>query len=301
MADESAPRTISQLRGNAEKNRRLLVMNKTAHDFWRDWAVLAEESYKFVDGTGHWTDAEKEYLLSRKRTPIVINKILAPLMYVSGIQRANRQEPRLTPVEVTDAKATAIMQSLLRWAEDRSQAQQVDAQVFLDKLICGLGWWEYSIDFDQRLEGDPKVKRLRPFNVRADPNMVTDGWESAQWVFHDQWISVDEATIEYPQFKDTLLAFGSGSDAAVATLSNIFEDNWNVGDPLADVRSFWEPETHRVKLQTCWYKTKVKKTILLQRDDQFGDVRTLVLSDEQAAIFRELAPQLPPRNKRRLG
>ncbi len=124
--------------------------------------------------------------------------------------------------------------------------------------------------------------------------MVTDGWESAQWVFHDQWISVDEATIEYPQFKDTLLAFGSGSDAAVATLSNIFEDNWNVGDPLADVRSFWEPETHRVKLQTCWYKTKVKKTILLQRDDQFGDVRTLVLSDEQAAIFRELAPQLPP-------
>ena len=301
MQGAMAHQTLSTIRNDVDKTRRFLEMNRHAHEFWRPWQEMAEQSYQIMDNSGHWTQAEKDYLASRNRSPIIINKTFSPIMYVSGTQRSQRTEPMLAPTEVTDGNATALMQGLLRWVSDKTQWANTDSMVFLDKLICGLGWWKIGMDFSDKIEGEPEIERVRPFNVRPDPNFVTDGWKKCQYVFHDKWMAVDDAMVEFPKFKQIVRMMGSDNGAAISQLNSLFEDGWGIGDPLAEIRSFWDPQTHRVKMNELYYKVRVPRMVLIRRDPDFGDIRSIILNEEQAKIFEQVAPTLPPQERNQLG
>ncbi len=58
---------------------------------WRDATI---ESLRMLNND-QWDDELKAKLAEQGMAPVVINRMLMPIMYLSGVQRQTRQEPKL--------------------------------------------------------------------------------------------------------------------------------------------------------------------------------------------------------------
>ncbi len=231
-----------------------------SHRTFSTWREKAIESYKFVSGD-QWSDSDLEKLQKQKRPALVINKILSPVLFLLGVQRQQRQEPKILPFEASDVRLAELMGVLYKWTSTRCREDVVDSAVFADKIITGLGYWKIRLNFDSSLEGEIWWERISPLAVFPDPNFLDGGWDSAHYVIHATWWTLEEAKEQWPDHAEAIekqygewlhsggssnVSFGGGEDA---------------GDSLAGDRLFWDRETQRVRVLEIWYKQRASTQV----------------------------------------
>src|ERR1700730_13957310 len=118
----------------ATKLRRWFTDSYRAHSQWREGVV---ELLKMLNNDP-WPDEAKQRLREQNMSAISINRMLMPIMYIAGVQRQTRQEPKLIPFESGDLHSTTIMEALVHWCEEQSRSDEKDSHVFLDKISVGL-------------------------------------------------------------------------------------------------------------------------------------------------------------------
>jgi hypothetical protein len=285
---------IESLRDRVEKAKKFNAWFTDSFRAFQDYNNEVVDMLKMLAGD-QWPDADKEELERQNRPPIVINKMLAPVLLVSGIQRRTRQEPHLLPAESGDVEATEIMSGLVHWVEKQNQAQEIDSQVFFHKIAVGLAYWKYWVDFDEDVEGQIKMARLRALDVFPDPQFLLDGWENAQYVIHAPWFPVGKALEDWPEFRDEIEAMlGPTFDEFRIDEIGLAD----VGDPWADKRLWWDEKTKRIRILEVWYKRRVRVPLAIFDHPTAG---ILVESDpDRVRAMREQAAQLPPEEAARL-
>ncbi|MEL6361715.1 MAG: portal protein [Pseudomonadota bacterium] len=177
-------------------------LKEWAQSSWKAQASAREEmedDYHFADGH-QWTDSEKQMLEANSRVPVVFNRAMVIISSVAGSEINNRTEIRYIPREIGDVKPNEVLTAGAEWFRDQSDAEDSDSEAFQDALICGLGFTETALDFDEDPEGEPAVLRIDPLEMGYDHYSVKKGLSKARYIFRVKQMPAEEAEEMFPDY-----------------------------------------------------------------------------------------------------
>lgn len=244
------------------------------------------ESYRYIGGE-QWADEDLEVLKDQKRPALTINKILAPINSLRGLQRQSRVEPSFAPFEAGDARASELIRGLYKYHGLRCREAMVDSQVFTDKLVAGVGYWKLVTKFDNGdIEGRPAFVRRHPLSIFPDPNFWDGGRDAMRYCVDAIWMTKAEAIARYPELEDEITArFGEWMDSSGARVQTASTQSTGeaMGDSLAQWRFFWDPKEQRCRIAETWEVELKKVPVAVMDDGQVEDDETIVAALKAAA------------------
>lgn len=176
------------------------------------WREEARTDYDFVAGK-QWSEEDKRVLLDEQRPAITFNRTGVMVDAVSGNEIANRQEVRYLPREPGDAVANEILTESARWFDDESDAPDEESEAFSDVVICGMGWTETRLDFDEDPDGTPITDRIDPLEMMWDAGARKSNLKDSRRRWRVKEVDIDEAREQFPNVADSDLDAGNWLDA----------------------------------------------------------------------------------------
>ncbi len=148
-----------------------------------DWRKEAREDYDFVAGK-QFTDAEEADLKLQLRPVVVFNDTQVLVDAVLGAEMGNRKEVRYIPREEGDTKKDELLTSAAEWFRDRTAADMEESEAFRDGVICGMGWTETRMVYDENPDGDPEISQRDPFEMLWDYRTRKRNLADAERIWH---------------------------------------------------------------------------------------------------------------------
>lgn len=173
-----------------------LTNMRAARDFLHNWRTDAREWYDFVAGK-QWADEDEQKLREQKRPPITFNYSEKMIDAVVGAEVANRNEVTYKPRQTDDFAAAELWTEAARWARDQCNAEFEECDAFRDMLICGLGWTETKVSYDEDQDGKIDVSRRDPLTVWYDPAAIKSGLSDRTFHFCEDWVYEKDAKREW--------------------------------------------------------------------------------------------------------
>ncbi|WP_426526825.1 portal protein [Bradyrhizobium sp. McL0615] len=131
------------------------------------WRKEAREDFDF-DAGEQLTDDDKAILQDAKRPIVIFNRVGTTVDSVAGQEVGNRQEVQFLPRRLGVAKKNELLTSAAKWFRQQCDAEDEESDAFRDLVVCGMGWTETRLDYEDNPEGDPKVDRVDPLEMVWD-------------------------------------------------------------------------------------------------------------------------------------
>lgn len=170
----------------------------------QDWRKEAKEDFQFFAGD-QWSDADKTALRDKARIPVVFNRIAPIVNAVVGSEINNRREVQYIPREVGDSQANEILTAAGEWFRDQTGAEDEESDAFEDNVVCGMGWTDTRLDFEEDPDGAPKIERIDPMEMVWDCNSSKPNLQDAERLFRVKEFSWAEARQLFPKIPRELL------------------------------------------------------------------------------------------------
>jgi len=161
---------VIKLRKWAENSREHLL----------NWRRDAEDAYRFYAGD-QWNNMDKQVMEDTGRPVISFNRICRTVNAVIGIEVQNRQEVRFKPRENDDRGTAEVLSETAKYVRDKCDAEDEESEASQDVLICGLGFVETRLDYEENPDGDVIVERIDPLEMLYDPNAKKRNLDDAKW------------------------------------------------------------------------------------------------------------------------
>lgn len=156
------------------------------------WRKEAKEDYQFYSGD-QWSDEDRNKLQAQMRPALTFNRVGPLVNAVVGSEINNRREVRYIPRELGDAKANEVLTAAGEWFRDECGAEDEESDAFEDAVVCGMGWTDTRLDFDENPDGAPKVERMSSLEMVWDKNAAKPNLTDARRMFRIREIPYDEA------------------------------------------------------------------------------------------------------------
>lgn len=147
-----------------------------------EWRKQAREDFEFYSGD-QWSQEDLNVLREQKRPAMTFNRVAPLVNAVVGSEINNRREVQYVPREAGDAQANEILSSAGEWFRDQTGAEDEESDAFEDATICGMGWTDTRLDFEEEPDGMPKVTRMDPLKMGWDCNASKPNLEDACRLF----------------------------------------------------------------------------------------------------------------------
>lgn len=164
----------------------------------QEWRRTASQCVDFFEGK-QWKESDAKELEKQKRAALTINKVARLVNLVRGYQINNASVIHYTPSNDGSgvAEAAAALSHLSKSINEAEQLQYVDAEVHLDGLLGGRGYWDMRMDFSDNMYGKLVCKAVDPFSVYLDPEASEYDLNSGSFINTTKWISPDEVEFFY--------------------------------------------------------------------------------------------------------
>jgi hypothetical protein len=169
-----------------------------------EWQKEAREDFDFYSGE-QWTEEDKQKLKDELRPIITFNRTQLVIDSVAGNEVNNRQEVRYYPRQLGDVKVADIYTAAGEYFRDGAHADDEDSDAFMDCIICGVGWTETRLDFDEQPDGDYCHERVNPFEMVWDASARKSNLLDARRLFRVKDISFEDAKAMFPDVDPLLL------------------------------------------------------------------------------------------------
>jgi len=245
------------------------------HRWWKQsseasvkWRNAYIENCKFLSND-QWSDEDKSILDTEDggRPRLVINKMLSPVLTISGVQRDAKQETALVGYEPGDNEGARVFGALVKWVRDKNRMPREDSKVFLDKIHSGLGFWRFWYDYRRKPQGEIRCTRVNPLNVFWDPNWPECEWADCEYVIFAQWYTLEQAIAAWPEYEEQIRSrFGEWLSPTGA--QSVQGRGELAGDSQAIRRDFWDPQTQRVRILEVQYKETITVPVAVFKDGE---------------------------------
>ncbi len=164
---------------------------------WSGWRKQARESFAFVAGEQYSKD-EKNELEAAGRRADSINRIGPMVNAVAGAEIIDRQQVQYIPRTTGDSGVNELLTMGAEWIREQCLADQEESDAFRDVLICGLGYTDTSMNYDDEPEGKIVIDRLDPLEVIPDAAARKPNLRDARRFRRRKKISREDFEREYP-------------------------------------------------------------------------------------------------------
>ena len=200
------------------------------------WRITARENFDFYAGI-QWSEEDGRILKDQRRPAVVFNRTVRTINAVSGLEVQNRQQVKYLARNVTQNNANpaqqnpisqavdqqgqnsqdmAELQGMLpqsqtndlgyadnlnnaaKWVRDQNGAEDEETEAFEDMLICGEGWTETAMSYDEDVEGMIIKNHLDPLRMLIDRDSRKRNYEDAKWVAYVKDYDAKEVARMYP-------------------------------------------------------------------------------------------------------
>jgi len=190
----------------------------------RKWHTDAKIWFAFKAGD-QWDDEDKNALEDVKRVQLVFNRIEPVIDAVIGSEITNRQEVRYIPRQASppkppppqpgmpplppppgskDPEVTELLTEAARWFRDECDAEHEESAAFADAVVCGMGWTETRLDYEDNPDGEPVVERSSAREMFGDYAARKANLTDARRVYRvRQQVPLEEAQARWPGFEDS--------------------------------------------------------------------------------------------------
>lgn len=165
-----------------------------------EWRTHARECYDF-DAGRQWSDEDVAILEEQSRQPVVFNRVSRTINAVKGLEVANRQEVRFIPRELQDTGYNEMLTDASRWVRDSCNAEDEESESFGDLVICGMGWTETRIDYDEDPDGMILIDHVDPLGMFWDASATKKNLNDARWVARVKRMSKDDVQEMWPDYE----------------------------------------------------------------------------------------------------
>lgn len=266
----------------SNEDKDLLRFLMASVKLWCNTTQTAREKFRrdfdLAEGNGkQWYAADRRRVIQSKRPALEFNQILPQVELVAGIQRSQDYEYVAMPRGLEDRRLGEIVSTTLKAAREYMRLPRINAHVFDDATICGLGVWNIVhsiVDAKDILWGDIEAHRINPMAFIWDPWASVDvGFQDGAFMGHASWMDLNEFKAKYP--KMTHLAnpgdwiTQAGEFLGDSTLLGL-------GDNLRD--ELYDSDSGKIRILTMWYKKPT--TIKLLVNTETGQVNEVENEEE---------------------
>lgn len=237
------------------------------------WAEKAKQCVDMTEGD-QWTQEELRVRDAQGRPSFVWNKIGRLVRLVLGYHRNNRSDTKYLPGHDgtgTDQTASALSH-LAKHTSEFNQEPYIDAEVMMDGIITGRGFYDARLDWEHNDFGDLKLTAKDPFSIKIDPDAEEYDLNQGNFVIEDRWTDVDEIAFTYgteiEQFISPLVTRGgyAGMPASLFTAVDAIMPWRTFGgrvddNPYTDVMQYlynaFDPYRKNIKIVDCQHYVRV--------------------------------------------
>lgn len=219
-----------------------------------EWRTRAKANFSFVAGPGQWEASDIQKLKDEKRPVVTFNKTLKFVRAICGLEVNNRQMTTYLPRDVTNAgevKANEMITAASDWMSQGCKADRQQSRAFRDLTICGMGWTEGALDYDDDPKGKYVEARCSPLEMGWDCNARDNNLQDSKRRWRLREMTLSEAKALIPGVTDASGIMASDLDAAWAgkfgvdvsddvktqEQKELREENVTVDDPRTKSRS----------------------------------------------------------------
>lgn len=225
-----------------------------AQDKERDNTTKAYADLEFLaaDELSQWPESEKKKREAEGRPVLQINQLPQFIQQITGDIRQMKPAIKVVPVDSqADPKVADIRGNLIRYIENRSDAQAVYFSAADSQVSCGIGHWrittEYADDstFNQELRIAPVHDQVA---VLWDPDSILPDRSDAQWCFVPVDMSKESFKERWPKINP----------------SSFDDENWGHN-------SEWVTDDY-VRVAEYWVKKPAKRKLALSPTGEIADI-----------------------------
>lgn len=236
---------------------------RTAREGLATWRRTARDDYAFVSGK-QWTEADEQYLNEQRRPPITFNYSEKMIDAVVGAEVNNRQEISYKPRGMEDVPLSELWTNAARWVRDQCNAEDEETDAFRDSLICGLGWTETRLSYEENADGMIIVDRCDPLEMGYDPAAIKRGLTDRRFDYRSWWVNRADVRLEWPNAPDFTT---SPEDNAVDVITR----GHRYEDDTTDISD--EASVHRDQIFLTHYETFYREPYYrIAIDDQIQEL-----------------------------
>lgn len=247
---------------DADLAKKVSGYHKTAKDASSKWREGAKEDFNFQAGH-QWDESDVQKLENEHRPYLTFNRCDVLIASIQGLEANQRNEVKFNPREKGDTALSDAISQVIDWCRTYAEIDNEEAQVFHDQLVCGMGWSETRIDYDEDLNGKIMQEQVDAREMYWDNTACKRNLKDAGWVVRAKKMSVDEITETWPE-----------SDIALSESFEIDDDNYveynNPTDAYnEEIGGQKSQKTRPVVLQFQWYEKEPVYRII---GDQTGRI-----------------------------
>lgn len=196
-ADEARDKILDEV----TQLRRLKGWHKTDTAHKAKWEKQANIDFGFV-ACDQWNETDEKFMSAEGRVPVVFNRCLTIIKSIAGSEINGRLDTRYIPRKVQDTKANELLSAASDWMADECDAEDEQSEAFEAALICGMGWTEARLSYDEDPEGMYEETEVDPREMGWDAKSQKKNIADARRVHRTRQISITEARAMFPKYKD---------------------------------------------------------------------------------------------------
>lgn len=172
-----------------------LLAQSTRHR--RGWRQSAREDFQYV--AGHQWSVDDETRMDRELRPHVTFNTISPIVdAIVGHEVSNRQDITFIPRQPGQAAVNEVLSAAAEWIRDECDAEQEETEAFYDCTVCGEGWTDTEVSYEQDPDGRIEVLRVDPLQMDVDSLATRKNYADARWLCHTKIYDRSEALERWP-------------------------------------------------------------------------------------------------------
>lgn len=216
------------------------------------WRQEARGFFDFIAGR-QWTPDEQSQLRDQLRPEVVFNRAITIIKAVAGFEINSRHEIQFLPRNTQDTAVNELLSGASKWMAQDCDGEDEESEAFGHTLICGMGWNEHRMDYEQESSGKYIEEAISPYEMYWDRKAKKKNISDARRKYRLRRMSLLDAMDMFPGYDELQLdarwAVGLEPEQETKTLEEKRRREENTIDNMSDANEvhilhcqWWERE-----------------------------------------------------------